>query len=88
MNRTFVYGNSKQSHIKAMLLYFAIAFVWFWFTVGTTVFLAHQFHIQAHVGHFVVTELFVARTAEGIFVGIFGFIVSSLVTFKVPREAK
>ena len=78
MNRLFVYANSKQSHLKAMLYYFAIAFIWLWFTVGATTLLVHDFHI----------ELYVARTLVGIFVGVFGFIVSSLVTFKMPTRAK
>src|SRR3569623_721293 len=59
MNRLFVYANSKQSHMKAMLYYFAIAFVWLWFTVGATTLLVSTFHV----------ELYIARSLVGIFVG-------------------
>ncbi len=76
MNRMYVYKNSKQSHVKAMLYYFSIAFIWLWFTVGATTYLVHDFHV----------ELYIARTLVGIFVGVFGFVVSSLFTFKMPTK--
>ena len=76
MNRLFVYANSKQSHTRAMLYYFGIAFVWLWFTVGATTLLVRNFDI----------ELYVARTLVGVFVGVAGFAVSSLVTFKMPTR--
>lgn len=76
MNRTFVYANSRQSHVKAMLYYFAIAFIWLWFTVGATTLLVRDFHI----------ELYVARTLVGLFVGVAGFVISTLVTFKIPTK--
>lgn len=78
MNRTFVYANSKRSHVKAMLYYFAIAFIWLWFTVGATSFLVDTFDV----------ELYIARTLVGIFVGVAGFVISSLITFKMPVRQK
>jgi putative flippase GtrA len=78
MNRLFVYGNSKQSHMKAMLYYFAIAFVWLWFTVGATTLLVSAFHI----------ELYIARSLVGVFVGVAGFVISSVFTFKIPIRAR
>ena len=88
MNRMYVYGNSRQPHMKAMLYYFGIAFLWFWFTVGATVFLSHQFHFEYRVGHLDITQLFVARTIVGIFVGVAGFVISSLITFKIPTRSE
>jgi putative flippase GtrA len=76
MNRMFVYANSRQNHVKAMLYYFAIAFIWLWFTVGATTFLVGTFHI----------ELYIARSLVGMFVGVAGFVISSLFTFKIPVE--
>jgi putative flippase GtrA len=78
MNRTFVYANSKQSHVKAMLYYFAIAFVWLWFTVGATSFLVDTFNV----------ELYIARTLVGMCVGVGGFVISSHITFKMPTQGK
>jgi len=76
MNRVFVYANSTQPQTKALLYYFAIAFVWLWFTVGATSFLVDTFNV----------ELYIARTLVGIFVGVAGFVISSLVTFKMPTR--
>ena len=78
MNRLFVYANSKQSHLRAMLYYFSIAFIWLWFTVGATTLFVHDFHV----------ELYIARTLVGMFVGVAGFVISSLVTFKMPTRAR
>lgn len=76
MNRIFVYSNSTQSHARAMILYFVIAFIWLWFTVGATVLLVQTFHIP----------LYVSRAMVGIFVGVFGFVVSTIFTFRIPTE--
>ncbi|HEV8677540.1 MAG TPA: GtrA family protein [Candidatus Paceibacterota bacterium] len=76
MNRMFVYTHSKQPHAQAITYYFAIAFIWLWFTIGATVFLVDRFHL----------ELYIARSIVGLFVGIAGFAVSSLITFKIPTR--
>ena len=75
-NRMFVYANSKQPQVRAMLYYFAIAFIWLWFTVGATTLLVGTFHI----------ELYVARSLVGLVVGVVGFVISSLFTFKMPTK--
>lgn len=76
MNRAFVYANSAQSHLRSMGLFFAIAFIWLWFTIGGTVLLVKDFHLN----------LYVARSLIGMFVAIVGYVLNALYTFKIPTR--
>jgi putative flippase GtrA len=83
MNRFFVYQNTSRSNAKAMMIYFAIAFMWLWFTVGQPAFLADSLDGMFNLDD--ETILYISRTLVGVFVGVVGFVVSSLFTFKIPR---
>jgi putative flippase GtrA len=84
MNRLFVYRNTSRSNVKAMVIYFAVAFMWLWFTVGATAFLADS--LDGAFNFDDETILYIARTLVGVFVGVAGFVISSLYTFKIPTK--
>lgn len=80
MNRLFVYSNSTQPHSRAMVLYFGIALLWLGFTVSATVFLVEYVRIPNILG---ISHIYIARSLVGFFVGVVGYIISSIYTFRM-----
>lgn len=71
--RSTIYANTERSHKTAMLYFFTIATAMLFITVGGTVFLREVLDLK----------LYIARTLVGIFVGVIGYLIDVLVTFKL-----
>jgi putative flippase GtrA len=71
--RSTIYANSARKHRTALIYFFAIASVFLLITVGGTVFLREVVGIK----------LYLARTLVGIFIGVAGYFLDCLVTFKL-----
>jgi putative flippase GtrA len=71
--RSTIYANTSRSHKKALIYFFSVATALLAFTVGGTVFLREVIGLK----------LYVARTLVGVMVGVAGYIIDCLVTFKL-----
>lgn len=73
LTRHTIYANTERKHDVALVYFFSTAALLLLFTVGGTVFLREFFNVK----------LYVARTVIGICVGVFGYLIDCLVTFKL-----
>jgi putative flippase GtrA len=73
ITRHFIFANTKQSDMVAILYFFGIAFIWLWFTIGGTVFLIRYAHLS----------LYASRSITGLIIGIAGYVLNSIFTFRM-----
>jgi putative flippase GtrA len=75
LTRSTIYSHSERPHNTALMYFFGTAGVLLLLTVGGTVLLREMFNFK----------LYTARTIVGVLVGIAGFFIDCLITFKLKR---